>query len=223
MTVDRNAAVEITALGSVPEVGRGLVRDLPVRWALEEAGLAYSVRKLAFLGERSADDLAEQPFGQVPAYNDGEVSMFESGAIVLHVAERSEGLLPRDPRARAKAISWLFAAQSSVELHVWPLSTLNIFFRDRAWTDEARPVFEENVRRSLGRVAAHLGDQDWLEGRFTAGDLMMVTALRRLRSTGLVTEHANLAAYQARGEARPAFQRALAAHLADFTNQAAAA
>jgi glutathione S-transferase len=223
MPVDPAALTRITALGSVPEAGRGLVRDLPVRWALEEAGIPYSARTLTFLGERSADDLAEQPFGQVPAYNDGEVSMFESGAIVLRVGERSEALLPRDPRARAKTISWLFAALSSVEMQIWPLALLNIFFADKPWRNEARPALEGNVRRVLGRVAAHLGEKDWLEGEFTAGDLMMVTVLRRLRSTGLVAEHANLAAYLARGEARPAFQRALAAHLADFADQATAA
>ena len=149
--------------------------------------------------------------------------MFESGAIVLRIGERSEALLPRDPRARAKAVSWLFAALSSVEMQIWPLALLNIFFADKPWRDEARPSLEGNVRRVLGRVAAHLGDKDWLEGEFTAGDLMMVTVMRRLRTTGLVAEDANLAAYLARGEARPAFQRALAAHLADFADQAVAA
>lgn len=208
--------VQVSVLGAVPDVAKGLVRDLRVRWALEEAGTPYSVRKFEFLGERSADYLAEQPFGQVPSYRDDEVSLFESGAIVLHIAEGCEALLPRDPQARARATSWLFAALTSVEPHVWALQLLNIFFADRPWKEDARPVIEENVRKRLRRVAEHLGDKEWLEGSFSAGDLMMVCVLRVLRRTNLVAEHANLAAYVARGEARPAFQRALAAQLADF-------
>jgi glutathione S-transferase len=215
--------VSISVLGWVPEGGRGLVRDLRVRWALEEAEIPYSVRKLEFLAPRSPEYLAEHPFGQVPVYRDGEVSLFESGAIVLHIAEKSEALLPRDAQERARAISWIFAALSSVELSTWPYATLGVFFAGQDWVQEAKPGFEANARSRLERVAAYLGDKEWLEDRFTAGDLMMVTVLRVVARTGILGEFPTLAAYQARGEARPAFKRALAAQLADFEDRPAAA
>lgn len=221
MTSPGNVCVSV--LSWVPEPGRGLVRDLPVRWALEEAGIPYSVRKLGWMTERRADYLADHPFGQVPAYRDDEVSIFESGAIVLHIGECSEALLPRDSQERARAISWVFSALSDVETNAWPLAALNIFFGGKEWTAEARPTFEEAMRRRLKSIAGHLADKEWLEGRFTAGDLMMICALRRLRRTSLIAEFPNLAAYQARGEERPAFQRALAAHLSDLEDQPAAA
>lgn len=211
--------VSISVLSWVPEAGRGLVRDLPVRWALEEAGIPYSVRKLAWGAERPVEYFAEHPFGQVPAYRDDEVSLFESGAIVLHIGENCEALLPHDPQERARAVSWVFSALSDVETNAWPLAALNILFGGQAWTAEARPKFEDSTRMRLQRIADHLGEREWLEGRFTAGDLMMVCALRRLHRSGLVGEHANLVAYQARGESRPAFLRALADHLADFEEQ----
>jgi glutathione S-transferase len=215
--------VSISVLAWVPEGGRGLVRDLRVRWALEEAGIPYTVRKLEFLAPRSSEYLAEHPFGQVPAYRDGEVSLFESGAIVLHIAEKSDALLPRNPQERAKAISWMFAALSSVELSTWPYATLGVFFAGQDWVQEARPGFAANARSRLERLAAYLGDKEWLEGRFSVGDLMMVTVLRVVARTGILAEFPTLAAYQARGEDRPAFKRALAAHLADFEDRPAAA
>ncbi len=215
--------VSISVLSWVPEAGRGLVRDLPVRWALEEADTPYTVRKLAWGAERPAEYLAEHPFGQVPAYRDDEVSLFESGAIVLHIGESCEAVLPNDRQERARAASWVFSALSDVETNAWPLAALNILFGGQEWTAEAKPKFEDSMRMRLRRIADHLGDKDWLESNFTAGDLMMVCALRRLHRSGLVAEHANLAAYQARGEARPAFQRALADHLADFEEQPVAA
>ena len=188
MPVDPNAEIEITALKWVPEMAHGLVRDMRVRWALEEAGLSYRERLLGFLGERSADDLAEQPFGQVPAYREGDVRLFESGAIVLHIAQRSEALMPSDPAGRARA----------------------------EWGRLRRPEVEDSIRRRLGQLSRWLGSRDYLEDRFTAGDLMMTTVLRILRRTDLVAEHPNLAAYQARCEARAAFSRALDAQLAAF-------
>ena len=215
MPVDPNARIEITALKWVPEMAHGLVRDLRVRWALEEAGLSYRERLLDFLGGRSADDLADQPFGQVPAYREGEVSLFESGAIVLHIAERSEALMPSDPAARARTLAWVVAAIDSVEKPIWNLVEINIS-GGAEWARLRRPEVEGSIRRRLGQLSAWLGRRDWLEDRFTAGDLMMTTVLRILRRTDLVAEYPNLAAYQARCEARPAFARALEAQLAAF-------
>jgi glutathione S-transferase len=209
----------VSVLAGVPEGGRGLVRDLRVRWALEEAGVPYSVRKLPWMKERPADYLAEHPFGQVPSYREGEVSMFETGAIVLHIAERSEALLPRDPHGRGRAISWVFAALNSVELDAWPYEMVD-YFGPGDWIAGAKAAFEAQTRRRLDRVADYLGDKGWLEGTFTAGDLMMVSVLRRIPE--LLADYPTLAAYMARGEARPAFRRALAAQLADFDDQQAA-
>lgn len=203
----------LSVLAWVPEGGRGLVRDLRVRWALEEAGIAYSVEKLGWMAKRPADYLAEQPFGQVPAYREGPVSMFETGAIVLHIGEGSEALLPRDPHARGRAISWLFAALNSVEMETWPYEMVD-YLGPGDWVEGAKTAFAAQTRRRLDRVAAWLGNKDWLEGSFTAGDLMMVSVLRRIPE--LLADYPTLAAYVARGEARPAFQRALAAQLADF-------
>ncbi len=216
MATDPTATIRISAFNWVPPFARGLVRDLRVRWALEEAGIPYAVRKLDPRGDRPADYFEEQPFGQVPSYSDADVSMFESGAIVLHVGAKCEALLPAEEEARARATTWVFAALNSVEPAVQQLSALDLFYKDQAWATEARPTVEDMVRKRLKRVADHLGDREWLEEGFTAGDLMMVTVLRILRNTDLVAEQPNLAAYQARGEARPAFQRALAAQFADF-------
>ena len=219
--------IEITALKSVPEGAKGLVRDIRVRWALEEAGLPYTVRKLAMRTdprqERPSAYLAESPFGQVPAYRDGEVAMFESGAIVLHIGERSEALLPRDRNGRARAASWAISALNNVEPVIWDHAMLGFFYGGQDWSEQARPIFEENARKRLEPVAAYLGDKDWLEGRFTAGDLLMVCVLKIARRTGLLADYPTLDAYQARGEARPAYQRALAAQLADFEDQPATA
>lgn len=215
MPVDPNAEIEITALKWVPEPAHGLVRDMRVRWALEEAGLAYRERLLEFLGERSPEDLAEQPFGQVPAYREGDVHLFESGAIVLHIAQNSDALMPSDPAGRARTLAWVIAAIDSVEKPIWNLVEINISGGSE-WGRLRRPEVEDSIRRRLGQISDWLGESDYLEDRFTAGDLMMTTVLRILRRTDFVAEYPNLAAYQARCEARPAFARALAAQLAAF-------
>jgi glutathione S-transferase len=211
-----NDAVNITGFASVPEFARGLVRDLRVRWALEEAGVAYQAKLLAQGEQKGPENLRVQPFGQVPAFGEGRIEMFETGAIVLHIGENCETLLPKDPAARARATSWVFAALNSVEPYLTQIAAIDIFHAGEAWTRERRPQVEASARERLGLLADWLGDRDYLEDEFTAGDLMMTTVLRILRHTTLVTERPLLAAYQARCEARPAFQRALAAQLADF-------
>ena len=216
MPVKQDAAIEISAFNWVPDFAKGLVRDLRVRWVLEEAGLAYRERLLDATTERPADYLREQPFGQVPIFQEGGIRMFETGAIVLHIAERSEALLPRDPAARARAQSWVIAALSSIEPYINNLIDIDLFNPNAEWARLRRPEAEQRVRDRLGRLSAWLGSRDYLEGRFTAGDLMMTTMLRILRNTSLVAEYANLAAYQARCEARPAFKAALAAQMAAF-------
>ena len=215
MPLSDTAAIEITAFRWVPDFAQGVVRDLRVRWALEEAGLAYRVDLLGF--ERPASYLKEQPFDQVPVYREGPLTLFETGAIVQHVGERDERLLPRDPVARARAIQWSYAALNSVEPALQSLAVNDAFHKDEEWAKLRRPGAEELARLKLKRVADWLGDKQWLEGdRFTIGDILMVTVLRVVRHTGLVAEHRNLAAYGGRGEARPAFQRALADQLAPF-------
>lgn len=223
MPVDRNAAIEVTAFAWVPDFARGQVRDLRVRWALEEVGLAYRERLLDALSPRPEEYFQEQPFGQVPAYRDETVQLFESGAIVLHIGERAEALLPHDAAGRARATAWLIAALNSVEPRIMELAIIDFFHPDAEWGRLRRPEVEQKVRERLGRLSAWLGDKDYLEGRFTVGDLLMAAVLRGLRHTGLVAEHANLAAYLARCEARPAFQRAVAAQLAAFDRNADAA
>lgn len=208
--------VEVSAFRWVPPFARGLVRDLRVRWALEEAGIPYEARLLDIEEAKRADYLREQPFGQVPAYADATVAMFESGAIVLHIADSSEALLPRDPAARARAASWVFAALNSIEPAVQELAVIDLFHTGETWTSERRPQVEAFARTRLAALSDWLGDRDYLEQRFTAGDLMMTTVLRVLRHTDLVAEHANLRDYQARCEARPAFGRALAAQMQPF-------
>lgn len=219
MAVDPDAPVSISAFRWVPPFARGVVRDLRVRWALEEAGIDYAVRLYDARVERPDDYYAEQPFGQVPSYRDPTVALFESGAIVLHVGEGCETLLPADPAARARAVTWVFAALNSIEGCVQDLAAVDTFLADRPWAAARRPDLVETTRRRLGRIAAHLGERDWLEDAFTAGDLMMTSVLRIIRHTDLVAEHPRLAAYQARCEARPAFRRALAAQMADFTEK----
>jgi glutathione S-transferase len=216
MPVDPTADIEISAFAWVPSFAQGLVRDLRVRWALEEAGLAYRERLLDATTERPEDYLLEQPFGQVPIYNEGGIRMFETGAIVLHIADRSEALMPRDPVGRTRTMAWVVASLNSVEPSILELISIDIFNADAEWARLRRPGAEQNVRRRLGQLARWLGERDYLEDRFTAGDLMMTTMLRILRHTDLVAEHPNLARYQARCEARPAFERALAAQLAVF-------
>jgi len=206
----------ITAFRSSPDRGRGLARDMRVRWALEECGLPYDVRLLSFEEMKEPAHLALHPFGQIPTYEDGDLALFETGAIVLHVAERYAGLLPDDARARARAITWMFAALSTVEPPIVELSMASILERDKHWYADRLPMLEARVRTRLGELSRHLGDADWLDGGFSAGDLMMVTVLRRLGGSGLLEERSNLAAYIARGEARPAYKRAFADQLAVF-------
>lgn len=216
MPVDPNAPVRISAFRWVPDFARGQVRDLRVRWALEEAGIPYAVRKLDAMAERPSDYFAEQPWGQVPSYRDQEVQLFESGAIVLHIGEKSEALLPTDPEGRARATAWLIAALNSVEPSIIQLTLLDLFWKDQPWVKDARPNVVAFVEKRLDRLVDWLGDKEWLEDRFTAGDLMMVTVLRILDHTDLVTSRPVLAAYKERGIARPAFKAALAAQLVDF-------
>jgi glutathione S-transferase len=210
----------ITAFDWVPDVARGLVRDLRVRWALEEVGQPYDVRYLP-LGEHKADPHRRlQPFGQVPTYEFGDLALFESGAIVLHVAERHGGLLPGDSGARARAIEWLFAALNTVEPPIMDFAFATVFERDEPWSKPRTPAVMARLRGRLTELSDRLGDRGWLDGAFSAGDLIMVTVLRIPRGSGLVEEYPNLAAYVTRGEARPAFQRALADHMAGFTGKA---
>ena len=219
--------IEITALRSVPDGAKGLVRDIRVRWALEEAGLPYAVRKLDMRmdlrDKRTAEYLTQNPFGQVPIYRDGEVTMFETGAIVLHIGETSEALLPRDPHARGRAMSWLVAALNSVEPEVWAYATLNFFYSGQEWANQASPIYKDNARKRLEPAAAYLDGKEWLEGEFSAGDLIMVSVLRIFMRTDLTADFPSLVDYVARGDARPAFQRALASQLADFEDQPVAA
>jgi glutathione S-transferase len=214
MPINPNAAIEITAFRWVPEFAQGVVRDLRARWALEEAGLDYRVRLLD--QQRPPEYLLEQPFDQVPILNDGDVRIFESGAIVQYIGEKSDELLPRDTQGRFRAIQWTYAALNSVEPAILNLLLIDLFFTGEEWAKLRRPGAEEFARLKLKRVSDWLGDKEWLEGRFTAGDLVMITVLRFLRHTKLVAEFPNLAAYLARGEARPAFKRALADQLATF-------
>lgn len=215
MPIDPNAAIEITAFAWVPPFAQGVVRDLRVRWALEEAGLPYRVRLLEL--ERPADYLKEQPFDQVPAYREGGLQMFESGAIVQHIGEKDERLLPRDEVARVRAIQWTYAALNSVEPALQNLVLIDVFHAGEEWAKLRRSGAEEFARLKLRRIADWLSDKEWLEGdRFTIGDLIMVSVLRNLRHTEVVAEHSNLAAYQQRGESRPAFEQALSDQLAAF-------
>jgi glutathione S-transferase len=215
-------SIEITAFRWVPDFARGLVRDIRVRWALAEAGLPYRVRLLDATTQRPADYFHEQPFGQVPIFVEGDLGLFESGAIVLHIGARSEALLPADAADRARATCWLIAALNSIEPMIFELVNIDVFNAGQQWAALRRPEAEQKVRERLARLSDWLGEQDYLQDRFTAGDLIMATVLRNLRHTDLVAEHANLAAYLARCEARPAFQQALAEQLADFYDREAA-
>lgn len=215
MARDGGAAVRITAFDGVPDFAKGWVRDLRVRWALEEAGVPYEVRKLKAMGERPADYFAEQPWGQVPSYRDDKVQLFESGAIVLHIGQRFGGVLPPDEEGRARATAWTIAALNSVEPFVAQLPIIDLFHKGEAWTVERRPQVVEMIGKRLDRLSEWLGEREWLEGTFTAGDLLMVDVLRVARNNDVLTQP-NLAAYVERGTSRPAFKRAHAAQLADF-------
>tara|TARA_R110002110_G_scaffold26325_1_gene96876 strand:- start:454 stop:1107 length:654 start_codon:yes stop_codon:yes gene_type:complete len=207
----------ITAFANSPDRGQGLARDMRLRWALEEVGVPYEVRLLSFAEMKEPAHLALHPFGQIPTYEEGNLALFETGAIVLHIAERHAGLLPTDAAARARAITWMFAALNTVEPPVFERSIAMIVERDKSWYAERQPMLDERVRQRLAALAAHLGDANWLDGAFSAGDLMMVSVLLRLNGSGLMDAYPNLTAYVARGEARPAFKRAFAAQLAVFT------
>ena len=206
--------ITITAFERSPDGGKGLARDTRVRWALEEAGLPYQVRLVSFRAMKEAAHLALNPFGQIPTYEEGELALFETGAIVLHIAEHHPGLLPANAHARARAIAWMFAALNTVELPILELVTVKLVEGNMPWKAERLPLVQDRVRARLHQLAARLGDKDWLDGGFSAGDLLMVSVLLRLRPSGLLNELPTLAAYVARGEARPAYQRAFAAQWA---------
>ena len=207
----------ITAFKQSPDRGRGLARDMHVRWALEEVGQAYDVRLVTFAEMKAPTHLARHPFGQIPTYEDGDLVLFESGSIVLHIAQTHAGLLPDGADARARAVSWMFAALSTMEPPILDLQNAKILEQDKPWSQARLPLVEDRIRTRLGELSDRLGDADWLDGPFSAGDLLMVEVLRRLKSSGLLDEYPNLAAYVARGEARPAFRRAFDAQLAVFT------
>ncbi len=207
-------AITITAFEQSPDGGKGLARDTRVRWALEEAGLPYQVRLVSFRAMKEPAHLALHPFGQIPTYEEGDLALFETGAIVLHIAERHAGLLPTAADARARAIAWMFAAVNSVEPPILEFANAKLLEGDKPWHAERLPLVADRVRSRLSQLAARLGDAEWLDGAFCAGDLMMVSVLLRLRASGILDDYPNLAAYVARGEARPAYKRAFAAQLA---------
>ena len=212
----------ITAFEQSPDRGRGLARDMGVRWALEEVGQLYDVRLLSFVAMKEPAHRALHPFGQIPTYEEGALALFESGAIVFHIAERHAGLLPVDANARARAVTWMFAALSTVDPPIVERSMATLLERDKIWFAERMLMLEERVHVRLRDLSSRLGPADWLDGAFTAGDLLMVIVLRRLIGSGLLEKYPNLCAYVARGEARPAYQRAFAAQLAIFTRSQAA-
>jgi glutathione S-transferase len=207
----------ITAFERSPDRGRGLARDMPVRWALEEVGQPYDVRFVSFSEMKGPAHRALHPFGQIPTYEEGDLALFESGAIVFHISERHAGLLPDDANARARAITWMFAALSTVEPPILDRETAMLLEREKTWYEERLPILEDRVRVRLDDLSSRLGNADWLDNAFSAGDLLMVTVLRRLHGSGTLDEYPNLSAYVARGEARPAYKRAFAAQLAVFT------
>jgi len=209
----------ITGFERSPDRGRGLARDMRVRWALEEVGQSYNLRLASFAALKEPAHRVCNPFGQIPTYEEGDLTLFESGAIVLHIAQRYPGLLPEDPNARARAIAWLFAALNTVELPIVEYSMATILERDKSWYTERLVMLEERCRVRLGELSVYLGNNEWLDGVFSVADLMMVTVLRRLEGSGLIEEFPNVTAYIARGEARPAYQRAFAAQREVFKAQ----
>ena len=213
------ATPTITAFERSPDGGKGLARDMRVRWALEEVGQAYAVRLVSFRAMKEPAHRALHPFGQIPTYEEGDLALFESGAIVFHIAERHAGLLPADANARARAITWMFAAISTVEPPILDLVTVKFLESDKPWNAQRLPLVEDRIRDRLDQLSRRLGNADWLDGEFSAGDLMMVSVLLRLKPSGLVHEFPNLAAYVARGEARPAYKRAFDAQLALYAGK----
>ncbi|TAJ70091.1 MAG: glutathione S-transferase family protein [Phenylobacterium sp.] len=212
----------ITGFRASPDRGRGLARDMRVRWAFEEVGQAYDVRLLSFAEMKEPAHLALQPFGQIPTYEEGDLTLFDSSAIVLHIAERHVGLLPDDANARARAITWMFAAVSTMEPTIVEREAAFFLERDEAWYEQRLTAVVGRIRNRLDQLSRHLGDAEWLDGGFSAGDLLMVSVLLRLGSSGILADYPNLAAYVARGEARPAYARAFAAQLAVFNASGAA-
>ena len=206
----------ITAFENSPDRGRGLARDMAVRWALEEVGKPYDVRLVSFREMKEPAHRALHPFGQIPTYEEGDLALFESGAMVLHIAERHPGLLPEDPAARARAIAWMFAALTTVQGPIVEREAVVLLERDKPWHAEREPILEQRVRVRLSELADRLGQAEWLDGEFSAGDLLMVNVLRRPAGSAFLADYPNLAAYVARGEARPAFKRAFAAQHAVF-------
>jgi len=206
--------ITITAFERSPDGGKGLARDTRVRWALEEVGQAYEVRPVSFEAMKQPTHLALHPFGQIPTYEEGELALFESGSIVFHIADNYAGLLPDDSGARARAITWMFAALSTVEPPILEFATARLFENDKPWATERMPLVVERVRSRLDQLSDRLGDADWLDGGFSAGDLMMISVLQRLKPSGMLAGYPRLAAYVARGEARPAYKRAFDAQLA---------
>jgi glutathione S-transferase len=211
--------ITITAFDRSPDGGKGLARDTRVRWALEEVGQPYEVRLVSFRALKEPAHLALHPFGKIPTYEEGELALFETGAIVLHIAERHAGLLPGDANARARAIGWMFAALNTVEPPILEFANAKLLESDKPWSLERMPLVRDRVRERFVQLAVRLGDADWLDGAFSAGDLMMVSVLLRARPSGILDEYPNLAAYVARGEARPAYERAFAAQLAVNTRK----
>jgi len=212
--------ITITAWDRSPDGGRGLARDTRVRWALEEVGQPYDVRLVTAAAIKQPAHLALNPFGQIPTYEEGELALFETGAIVFHIAERHAGLLPRDANARARAITWMFAAVNTIEPPILDLVTAKIVEGDKPWAHERLPLVANRIRDRLKQLSARLGDAEWLDGAFSAGDLMMASVLLRPRPSGILDEFSRLAAYVGRAEARPAYQRAFAAQLAVNTRPA---
>lgn len=211
--------VTITAFERSPDGGKGLARDTRVRWALEEVGQPYEVRLVSFHAMKEPAHLALHPFGQIPTYQEGDLALFETGAIVFHIAERHAGLLPDDTNNRARAIMWMFAALNTVEPPILELVTVKFLEGDKPWSTQRMPLVESRIRDRLDQLSARLRDADWLDGAFSAGDLIMMSVLLRLKPSGILGEYPNLAAYVARGEARPAYQRAFDAQLAINTGK----
>jgi glutathione S-transferase len=207
------SVITITAFERSPDGGKGLARDTRVRWALEEVGQPYRLRPVPFAAMKEPEHLARHPFGQIPTYEEGDLVLFESGAIVFHIASRHAGLLPDEPNARARAIGWMFAALSTVEPPVLEFTNAKLLEGDKSWAAERMPLVMDRVRTRFAQLSARLGDREWLDGAFSAGDLMMVSVLLRMRRSGLLDEFPGLAAYVARGEARPAYERAYASQV----------
>ena len=214
--------ITITAFERSPDGGRGLARDTRIRWALEEVGQPYEVRLVSFRAMKEPAHLALHPFGQIPTYEEGDLALFETGSIVFHIAERHAGLLPDETQARARAITWMFAALNTVEPPLVDYGIAAFFERDKPWHEQRLPVVVDRARKPLGQLSSRLGSTDWLDDGFSAGDLLMLHVLLRLKLSGILDEFPNLAAYVARGEARPAYKRAFAAQLAVNTGKPSA-